>query len=198
MLSLVELQIIKSARYIYQNTKKIYLRISYISDCTVIRYRDIQTCGEHSTCYFSTIFGEVLKKSFLRWIPPCRWPAKTETRSMFTTRMYITVSNHTSFVDVNTVTYLSARNVDNFLLLLLLFRLTPVLPWVRTRELCSDFLSSVFTVCLGCAFLIVIEGNLSGSSFLVLWAIVWVFFFLQVRAANPTPKPPTWRTRASL
>ena len=42
-----------------------------------------------------------------------------------------------------------------YLLLNLLFRLTPVLPGVRTRELCSDFLSSVFSVCLGCVFPVV-------------------------------------------
>ena len=48
------------------------------------------------------------------------------------------------------------RNVVLLLLLLnLLFRLTPVFPGVRTRELCSDFPSSVFSVCLGCVFPVV-------------------------------------------
>jgi hypothetical protein len=45
--------------------------------------------------------------------------------------------------------------VFSFLLLNLLCRLTPVLPGVRTRRLCSDPLSSVFSVCLGCVFLVV-------------------------------------------
>ena len=54
--------------------------------------------------------------------------------------------------DVTLFAILRTRLLLLLLFLNLLFRLTPVLPGVRTRELCSDFLSSVFSVCLGCVF----------------------------------------------
>ena len=65
---------------------------------------------------FSAIFGKVLKQELLlSWIPSRRWPKNSESRS-FTTILYIlyiTESNHTRFVDILIVAYLTARNKGN-------------------------------------------------------------------------------------
>jgi hypothetical protein len=49
------------------------------------------------------------------------------------------------------VCWLTLHSLLLFLLLNLLYRLTPVLPEFRVMELCLDFLSSVSSFCLDCA-----------------------------------------------
>jgi hypothetical protein len=51
---------------------------------------------------------------FLCSVPPWGWPKKAKTCRRFTTFLYILVSNYSAVVGIYMVTYLTARNMDNF------------------------------------------------------------------------------------